>query len=211
MKTNVNSLTYRIAVLALLIALIALFWFVVGSIPLGFIKITISCLPVIIGTIILGLKEGLILGAFFGFLSFLSGPSGGLTAPIFAAHILWGAVLCFVPRLLVPVVTYFAYRSSRKYEKKMKWPLAASGALGSLTNTVLFLGFIIVMYALIGIDGDAVAKSLDLKNGLEGNRTLLTMIGTTVLVGGLPEAVISAIVTPAVVVALRKAHLTVEK
>ena len=50
-----------------------------------------------------------------------------------------------------------------------------------------------------------------MKNGLEGSRTLMAMIGTTVLVGGIPEAVLAAIATPAVIVALRKAHLTIEK
>lgn len=211
MKTINNKLAYRIAVLALLIALIALFWYAIGSIPLGFIKITISCLPVIIGTIVLGLKEGLILGAFFGFLSFLSAPAGGLTAPIFSANIVWGAILCFVPRFLVPIVTHCVYRTTQKFEKKLKWPLALTGALGSLTNTVFFLGFIIILYALLGINGNDVAKQIDLKNGLAGNRTLLSMIGTTVLVGGIPESVIAAMAVPAVVVSLRKAHLTIEK
>jgi uncharacterized membrane protein len=211
MRANVNKLTYRIAVLALLMALIAVFWYGIGTIPLGFIKITISCLPVIIGTIVLGVEDGLILGAFFGFLSFLSGPAGGLTAPIFSAHVLWGVVLCFVPRLLVPLVTHAVYRMTRKFEKKHKWTLSLTGAAGSLTNTVFFLGFILLLYALLGINGDQVAREIDLKNGLEGSRTLMAMIGTTVLVGGIPEAVLAAIATPTVIVALRKAHLTIEK
>ena len=54
-------------------------------------------------------------------------------------------------------------------------------------------------------------REIDLKNGLEGSRTLMAMIGTTVLVGGIPEAVLAAVATPAVIVELRKAHLTIEK
>ena len=112
---------------------------------------------------------------------------------------------------MVPLVTHAVYRMSRRHEKKHPWMLAVTGALGSLTNTVFFLGFIILLYALLGINGDQVAKEIDLKNGLEGSRTLMAMIGTTLLVGGIPEAVLSAIATPAVIVALRKAHLTIEK
>ena len=40
-----------------------------GIIPLGFINVTIMCIPVIVGTICCGLGVGLILGAVFGIAS----------------------------------------------------------------------------------------------------------------------------------------------
>ncbi len=40
-----------------------------GIIPLGFINVTIMCIPVVVGTVCCGLKVGLILGAAFGIAS----------------------------------------------------------------------------------------------------------------------------------------------
>ncbi|MBQ9264075.1 MAG: ECF transporter S component [Clostridia bacterium] len=183
-------LVYCISVLALLLALIFLFWYGVGTINLGFIAITLSCLPVIIGTMALGLSNGLILALCFASISFFTGLSHpqGLIAPIFSAHVLWGAALCYLPRIMVPVVTHFLYQMVKEKKKAL---LAVPAAAGSLTNTVLFLGFIIILYGLLGIE----------------NAQLLGLIGTTVLVGGLPEAAVAALVCPPVILALRKSHL----
>ena len=58
--------TYRLTLTALFVALILLFGLTpVGLIPLGFINVTILCVPVVAGTLILGLKTGLLLGACF--------------------------------------------------------------------------------------------------------------------------------------------------
>ena len=188
-----NSFVYRLSIIALLVALMALLWYGIGSINLGFIKITLSCLPVIIGTMALGLGNGLILAACFGTMSFLSAVTNpqGLVLPIFTAHVLYGAALCYIPRLIVPVVTHAVYRLVKDRKKAF---LALPAALGSLTNTVLFLGAIILLYGLIGIRDE----------------TLLATIGTVVLVGGLPEAAVAAIVCPPVLYALHKARLIPE-
>ena len=186
-----KSLVYRISVLALLVALIFLFWYGVGTINLGFIAITLSCLPVIIGTLALGLRPGLILAVCFASISFVTGLSRpqGLIAPIFSAHVLWGAVLCYVPRLLVPVTTHLVYQAVKGRNKSAL--IAVPAAVGSLTNTVFFLGFIVLLYGMLGIQ----------------NAELMGLIGTTVLVGGLPEAAVAALVCPPVIAALKKSHL----
>lgn len=191
---NTHSTVRRMAILALLIALIFLFWYGVGTINLGFIAITLSCLPVIIGTMALGLKSGLVLALCFASISFFAGMTQpqGLIAPIFSAHLAWGAVLCYIPRLLVPLVTRFAYNRVKKHASRAMLMIPA--AAGSLTNTVFFLGFLMGLYALLGIE----------------NAELLGLIGTTVLVGGLPEAVVAALVCPPVIGALRKARMISE-
>lgn len=54
---------HRFTWTALLAALIILLGVTpIGLIPLGFINVTILCLPVIIGTLLLGLRTGLVLG-----------------------------------------------------------------------------------------------------------------------------------------------------
>ena len=117
---NRKSSVYRMAVLALLAALIFLFWYGVGTINLGFIAITLSCLPVIIGAMALGLGQGLILALCFATISFITGLTrpAGLIAPIFGAHVLWGAALCYIPRLLVPLTVRSVYWAVKKKKQK---------------------------------------------------------------------------------------------
>ena len=63
--------------------------------------------------------------------------------------------------------------------------------LGSLTNTVLYLGSIIVLYLFLQIDSAA----------------FLSALGGVVLFAGIPEAIVAMIVTMPVVTALQKAKL----
>ena len=61
MKNN----TRQLSLTALFVALVFLLGLTpLGLITLGFINVTILCLPVIVGTILLGLKTGLLLGFF---------------------------------------------------------------------------------------------------------------------------------------------------
>ena len=101
-----NIKTKKLVVTAMLIGIILLLGLTkIGMIPLGFINISILAIPVVIGTNLLGLNVGLILGVFFGGLSALSafgiyGAPSGLVAPILAASPALAAVLCFAPRLI---------------------------------------------------------------------------------------------------------------
>ena len=60
-KTTRFTLTALFAALVFLLGLTPL-----GLIPLGFIYVTILAMPVIIGTLVLGLRTGLLLGLAFG-------------------------------------------------------------------------------------------------------------------------------------------------
>ena len=55
----------KLVLYALFVALIFVLGLTpVGLIPLGFINVTLLCIPTIVGTVILGLKAGLVLGFF---------------------------------------------------------------------------------------------------------------------------------------------------
>lgn len=199
-KTKRNEV-FTTSILGLMLALIFLFWYGIGTIDLGFISITLSCLPVIIGTMALGLDDGFVLGVCFGGVSFFSAMMApkGLVAPIFAVSPLWVAVLCFVPRLLVPIMTSFVMSLVQK--KKGSRALILPAVAGSLTNTVFFLGFIVIMYGLLSVDSAAVMASIG-----KPDSTLMGLVGLTVLVGGIPEAIVAGLVCPPVIYALKKAH-----
>lgn len=178
---------------ALLIALVFLFGMTpVGLIPLGFINITVLCVPVIIGTITLGLRSGLVLGFCFGTASTMSmvgmslTPPSALASALFAVSPLSAVLMCYLPRLLVPVVTYTLHAVLQKRFKKIALPVSA--AAGSLTNTVFYLGLMLLFYALNGLD----------------TASILALIAGTGLIAGSCEAIAAALITAPVVTALSK-------
>lgn len=186
--------TRHMVLTALFIALILLLGFTpLGMIPLGFINVTILCLPVIIGTIMLGLKTGMILGFCFGTVSAMSafgiaGTPSALASTLVAASPLLALVLCYVPRLVVPMAVYgmFRFMTRRNPDSRNAVPVAA--AVGSLSNTVLYLGMMLLFYVMAGIE----------------YANLLALIGGTGLIAGTAEALVAAVISLPVVNALRK-------
>lgn len=186
--------TRHLVLTALFVALILLLGFTpMGLIPLGFINITILCVPVVIGTIVLGLKTGMALGFCFGSVSALSafgimGTPSSLAATLVAANPFLALVLCYVPRLLVPIVVHLMYTLASRGGRNPRVALPFAAAAGSLTNTVLYLGLMLLFYVMMGIE----------------YANLLALIGGTGLIAGAAEAVAAAVITTPVVVALRK-------
>ncbi|MBP3541224.1 MAG: ECF transporter S component [Clostridia bacterium] len=175
--------------LALFVALIVLLGFTpLGLIPLGFINVTILCVPVIIGTLFMGWKSGLILGLAFGLTSFISAlikPSA-LVATLMGASPLCVAVMSILPRLCVPLSAWGVYSLLKKKHENIAVSVAA--VAGSLTNTVLYLGLMLLFYVLCGIDATSV----------------LALIGGTALIAGSCEAAVAAIICTPILAALRR-------
>lgn len=189
-----RSKTAHLTLTALFVALILLFGFTpVGMIPLGFINVTILHIPVIVGTLLLGLKTGLLFGACFGTVSALSafgifGTPSTLAATLVAASPALALIMCYVPRLLVPVVTTLVYRLIARGRVNSKRAVPFASVLGSLTNTVFYLGLMLLFYVIMGID----------------HANLLALIGGTGLIAGTSEAVVAAIIATPVLAALWK-------
>ncbi len=182
-RNKKNKIT-QLVILALLVALIILLGFTpLGLIPLGFINVTILCVPVVIGTLFLNWKHGLILGFSFGFVSFISAitkPSA-LVATLMASSPILTGVMSFLPRLCVPLVAWIVYNwMIKKTEEKAN--KSASLIFGALLATLLGLIIILFLY-LSGIfslpkSGDTIAYELSRNNMLllMGCIVLLTAI-----------------------------------
>ncbi len=185
-----NEHLVRMVMLALLAALIFLMGQTpLGLIPLGFCNVTLLVIPVAVGTLFMGLKCGLVLGLTFGATSFVSAllrPST-LVATLMGSSVPLVIVMTFLPRLLVPVVIHLVHRLLGKKQDKVALTVAA--ACGSLTNTIFYLGLMLAFYMLSGIDNTAV----------------LTAIGATAGGAGPLEAIAAALITPPIVLALRRA------
>lgn len=191
MKISTRLLTYT----ALFVALILLFGSTpLGLIPLGFVNVTILAIPVVIGTIVLGLGPGLILGFCFGLVSMLSMFGMTMTAPSALASALAAAnpalaiLMCFAPRLLVPVATHLTFRALSGRDGRRKAALPVAALAGSLTNTVFYLGLMLLFYTMVGLDST-------------GLRAVIAGVG---LIAGGSEAAVNAILTTPIVMALWK-------
>ncbi len=174
----------------------------VGYIPLGFMNATIIHVPVIIGSLFLGPGYGAILGFIFGFTSFLTNTfSPNMTSFVFTPFYsvdgtsgnALSLVICFVPRILVGVVPYYVCRALNKTKINTKINYAIAGLLGSLTNTLLVMNMI---YLFFGESYGAV-KNI-------AADALYSVILSVICINGIPEAIVAAILTVAVVGALKR-------
>ena len=181
--------TKQLVLLAIFVALIVLLGLTpLGLIPLGFINVTILCVPVLVGTLLMGRSYGLVLGAAFGVTSCLSAllkPST-LVATLMAANPFLMVLMSLLPRLLVPVTATLSYRALQARNEHVA--AAVSAVVGSLTNTVLYLGLMLLFYVLCGIDAAPV----------------LGLIGGIAAIAGSCEAAAAAILVPPILFALKR-------
>lgn len=134
----------RLAQLALLSAILLIMAFTpLGYLNIGPLSITFLCVPVVIGAMTMGVRGGCILGAFFGATSFVQcfgiSPFG---VALLAIDPLLTAVVCFVPRILVGFIAAIVFRGFKR--RGAAFPAAALA--GSLTNTILFLGGVVLFF-----------------------------------------------------------------
>lgn len=129
-----------------------------GSLPIGPLVATLSHIPVIITAVNLGVGAGSAMGFFFGLFSFIvmtfmpgaSAASAFVFTPAYAPGNGWSLVICFVPRILIGTVSGLVFKFLHRFSNKGRvWDIlsyAITGALGSLTNTVLVLGGIYIFF-----------------------------------------------------------------
>ena len=200
-----NQKTYEMVLTALFAAIIVIMAFTpFGYIPLGVINATIIHIPVILGALFLGPKIGASLGFIFGLTSMLKATFIGGTvssfvfSPVLAAGIEGGAgavksvLICFVPRILVGVVPYYVFRLIRKCIKKGSRSIgfAVAGVSGALTNTILVMGGIYLLFKdsyaeAIGVSAIAVIGIVMGFVGSNGIREALVAGVITVAMGEL--------------------------
>lgn len=182
-----------------LVVIEAIFCFTpLGSIPIGPIVATLAMIPVIIASLTFGKKIGMLMGFIMAIFSFIvwtfimpANPSAFLFTPFseFAGYKgnFFSIIICFVPRILTGLVPALVMEGVGALPASPKQLLAA--ALGSLTNTILVMLFIFLFF----------------RNQYETlvGQNILTVIGLTILTNGVPEAIIAAIVCPAVSNAIR--------
>lgn len=150
-RTNaIHTRTLRLTQLAMLSAVIIVMAFT----PLGYFKyaplglsITLLTIPVVIGAIMMGPIEGAILGAVFGATSFIQ--CFGLDAfgaGLLAINPVLTFILCLLPRILIGFTSGFVYKGLEKIHAKQALSYGLSAVTGVLTNTIFFIGLLILFF-----------------------------------------------------------------
>lgn len=195
--TNTKDLVTAAFLLAVIILL--------SLTPLGFVRLpllpelTILHVPVIIGSILLGLKYGAFLGFAFGMSSFLNATfAPGLISFAFSPYYsvgdihgnAWSLVVAFLPRILVGITPWLAYKGLGrllKFKGSDSISLAVSGVVGSLTNTIIVLGLIGIFFT----------KEFSTLMGTTSGLLFKGILGI-VATNGIPEAILAGVITVAV-------------
>lgn len=187
---NNRNKTFRSVLVALFCAIIIVQNFVpfFGYIPVGPLNLTTLHVTVIIAAMVLGPRDGAIVGGVWGIITFIRAyvwPTSPLATIVFV-----NPLVSVVPRILIGVVAGYVFIFLRN--RIMKVPaMCVASILGALTNTVLVLGLIYLLYR----DQSQAMYSLDVHALLP---YLLGVVGTN----GVPEAIMAAIVCPAIAVPL---------
>ena len=192
MKTYTNAKTRELVLVAIFMAIITLQSWVpaLGYIMLPTISLTIVHITVIVAAVLVSTKAGLAIGFVWGLNSLLRAV---FTASPFERLIFQSPLVSILPRMIMPLLV--GSLAAYLYKKEVKTPVLGlvTGLAGSLLNTFLVLGAIGLFKGAEYASGMAIESD-----------TLWKVLGGLVVANGLPEAAMSAIVTPLILVALNR-------
>lgn len=172
---------------AILAALIILMTFTpIGYIPIGPVKMTLMTLPVMVGSVVLGARSGIILGSVFGLTSFYTCFGMDFVGMgLLSINPFLTFVMCFVPRVLCGYLPALIYKAiSKNGTKRTMLAIPVAGASVAIINTVLFLGSMWLFFGeslseVVGVAIDNIFSLFALFAGTNG----LIEIAVNIVVG----------------------------
>ncbi|MGK0551341.1 ECF transporter S component [Enterococcus faecalis] len=182
---------YRLTIRAVLTALIILQTMIpfLGYIPLGITSITIIHITVIVAAIVLGPKDGMLIGFIWGLFTVIrafTSPTTPLDTLVFT-----NPLISIVPRVLVGLVAGLLFQWLYRRYKRVVAASMIAAIFGTITNTVLVLVLMGTLYTSLVAKTYGVAPT-----------GLITLLGGIALTNGLSEIISAVILTPIIVKAL---------
>ena len=187
-KSNVKTLVQ----LALLTAIELIMAFTpLGYLKIGPVSITFMAIPVAVGAIVLGPLSGAFLGLVFGLTSFsqcFGADTFGTT--LLSINAFSTAFMCLVPRILMGLFAGLIFGGLKKTTLGETGGALLSSLACSVTNTVLFVGSLIVLFGnteyIRGFGDSVIAVIMTLVSV----NTVIEAIACTIIGGAVSKAVI---------------------
>lgn len=191
-----NNKTLKLTVYALFLAIMLVMGLVpgLGFIPTPVAGIVIIQVPVILASYFLGYKGGMFFGLVFGITSIIN---CFIQPDVFAAIIMNAGgiktiglmIICLViPRVLIGLTTRATYDLIYRFDKTRLLSMGLSAFIGTLTNTVFFLGAFYMFAREACMTGFGAANE----------KALFDMMLGVVTFNGVIEAVTSVVLCTAI-------------
>ncbi len=192
-----------IAITALFVAIIVVMTLTpLGMIPLPMVSINLVLIPIIVCSQLKNIKIAFLVSTAFGLCSF----ANAYLKPNWLYFAIQNPLVSVVPRMFIGIVAFAVYHGLKKLMDKKDdnskslgfgnryfgnlLPSTLSALAGVVTNTVLFLGSMWLLYS---------GKTTP--NGVVGFELIMSIVGLNTLV----ELIVTALVVPLVVSSLEKA------
>lgn len=160
-----------------------------GFIPIPPVKATIMHIPVIIGAIVEGPVVGSLVGLVFGLFSMYQ----NFTAPGPTSFIFWNPIIALVPRVLIGITAYYIYAFLKNKIKNKNISIGTAAICATLVNTIGVLSLTYIFYL------ERYSNALGIDSSTAG--AAIAAVGVT---NGIPEAIISGVISVPVVLAILK-------
>ncbi len=159
-----------------------------GFIPLPIAKATIMHIPVVIGAIIEGPIVGMVIGLCFGLFSLIQNITNPTSVLSFAFI---NPLVSVLPRVLIGLGAYYGYKLFKIRNESIR--IGFGTAVGTAVNTLGVLTMIYLLYAAQFAEkmGEEMSKAAGIIYGIA-------------LTNGIPEIVVSVLITIPVVMAAKK-------
>lgn len=194
-----NNKTLKLTVYALFLAIMLVMGLVpgLGFIPTPVAGIVIIQVPVILASYFLGYKGGMFFGLVFGITSIIN---CFIQPDVFAAIIMNAGgiktiglmIICLViPRVLIGLTTRATYDLIYRFDKTRLLSMGLSAFIGTLTNTVFFLGafYLFAREACMTGFGAATEKALfDMMLGVVTFNGVIEAVTSVVLCTAIGQA-----------------------
>lgn len=181
---TVRNKTLRLTQLAMLSAIIIVMAFTpLGYLKLGPLSITFLTIPVVLGAILMGPLDGAILGVVFGATSFIQ--CFGLDVfgtTLLGINPVFTFILCFLPRILIGLISGYTLIGLNKTRANQTFTYALSALIGALTNTVFFVGFLILLFGQSDYIQSFGANIIAIIGVLVTTNSLIEAVACTVIV-----------------------------
>ncbi len=198
---NKKISTRDLTELAILIAIIFVMRATgLSRIPVGPLVMTLTMVPIAIGAMFLGPVGGAVLGMVYGFTSLYDAMTlaSPMTGAFFQLSPFHTVVLCVVTRTLVGALTGWLFMLLKKIDRSRTWCWFAGGLLAPMLNTILFMGYIVLVFFHTDYVQEKVSKLGNVGPFLfvvltVGGQGLIEWLSGCLVGGGIAKAVAHAL------------------